>query len=68
MCLSNYAEAAKAPDQGKLVFNRYGDRYFLSEIWTAGDTSGRTLLVSKVERELALTSHPQRVMLALLVR
>jgi hypothetical protein len=37
----------------KLVFNRYGDRYFLSEVWPAGRDDGRQLLPCKAELELA---------------
>jgi len=37
----------------KLVFHRYGDEYFLAEIWTNGDDSVRTLRVTPRERQLA---------------
>jgi len=37
----------------KLVFHRYGDTYFLSEVWVAGKSNGRTLFRSRAERELA---------------
>jgi hypothetical protein len=37
----------------KMIFNRYGDRYFLSEVWTAGYSRGRQLLKSAREMELA---------------
>jgi hypothetical protein len=36
-----------------LVFNRYGDRYFLSEIWNASVNVGRQLARSPAEREFA---------------
>lgn len=39
--------------KAKLVFNRYGDQYFLSQVWTPGDNVGRELPQSHVERELA---------------
>ena len=35
----------------KLVFNRYGDQYFLSKIWASD--SGRQLPKSRLEREVA---------------
>src|SRR5262245_56498292 len=44
--------ANRAQNQTKLVFRRYGDRYFLSQIWTAGNTDGRELRKSRAEREL----------------
>jgi hypothetical protein len=47
------AQAAKISDVGKLVFNRYGDQYFLSKIWEASSVAGRQVVQSRVERELA---------------
>lgn len=38
---------------GTLVFHRYEDRYFLSQIWMPGDYSGRSLPRSSAEREMA---------------
>ena len=37
---------------GQLVFHRYGNRCFLSEIWRAGDNSGRKLVMSQAEKHL----------------
>ena len=55
--LTNAIIANERAEQSKLVFRRYGNRYFLSEIWVAGETVGRKLLKSreekKMERELA---------------
>jgi hypothetical protein len=46
--------SAKQPvKNGILVFNRYGNEYFLSEIWPAGGVTGRELHKSRAERELA---------------
>jgi hypothetical protein len=42
----------KPMDKGSLVFHRYGDEYFLSEIWPAGGLTGRELPKSRSEREL----------------
>lgn len=36
----------------KLVFHRYGNTYFLSEVWTAGSANGRKLIKSKAEDQL----------------
>ena len=30
-------------EKSKLVFHKYGDRYFLSQIWTPGGSTGREL-------------------------
>jgi len=35
----------------KLVFHRYGERYFLSEVWTSAD-DGRELMKSRQERAI----------------
>jgi hypothetical protein len=44
--------AAEAKNQATLVFHRYGDEYFLYQVWTAGETTGRQFLKSSVERAL----------------
>ena len=35
---------------GKLVFHRYQDQYFLSEIWQTGESGGRQLMKSSREK------------------
>jgi hypothetical protein len=50
---SNAAENFKPADKTKLVFNQYGSRYFLSEIWVNGATRGRQLPKTSREKELA---------------
>ncbi|MBC8032032.1 MAG: hypothetical protein H7Z16_18255 [Pyrinomonadaceae bacterium] len=41
----------------RLVFHRYGQRYFLAEVWNGADKAGRQLMKSRdelaIERELA---------------
>jgi hypothetical protein len=50
-------EAKKNNNHARLVFHRYGDRYFLAEVWNGVDKTGRQLLKSEeeraIERELA---------------
>ena len=46
-------QAKKSPAVGKLVFNRYGDQYFLSKVWHPDNRTGRELSSSRLERELA---------------
>jgi hypothetical protein len=41
--------------KAKLVFHRYGDQYFLYQIWPAGATTGRQFLKSHSEREILQT-------------
>lgn len=58
--LTNAVQASTSPAQAKLIFHRYGNSYFLSEVWTDGDDIGRRLLKSRSERELdqELATHP----------
>lgn len=39
-------------NRGELIFHRYGDQYFLSEVWPAGGGTGRAFLKTHNEREL----------------
>lgn len=43
-------------NRGELVFHRYGDQYFLSEVWPAGGGTGRAFLKTHSERELRRNS------------
>lgn len=43
-------------EQSKLVFNRYKDHYFLSQVWNAGYSSGRQLRKTAREREIEQTA------------
>lgn len=47
--LSIPIQAASESKNTKLVFHRYGPRYFLAEVWVAGEKTGRQLLKSKEE-------------------
>ena len=38
-------------DNAKLVFHRYGDQYFLYQVWPAGTTTGRQFPASRSERD-----------------
>src|SRR5215469_13914902 len=53
MINSNAAESLKPADKTKLVFNRYADQYFLSQIWVNGETRGHQLQKSSREKEVA---------------
>jgi len=51
-------------EKGKLVFHRYGNTYFLSEVWRPGELSGQELSKSSQEREIAQgESNPQQTIL-----
>jgi len=40
------------PNRDEIVFLRYGDSYFLSEVLTASEETGRALVPSRAERRL----------------
>ena len=45
-------DALNAREKATLVFHRYGDEYFLAQIWPAGATTGRAFIKSRRERQL----------------
>ncbi len=53
LSLSNGIESAKTHDLPALVFRAYGDHHFLSQIWMGRGNYGRSLPISRVEREFA---------------
>ena len=53
---TNGAQANGLQAQSKLIFHRYGNRYFLSQVWVEGYAHGRELPESAKEKELALTA------------
>ena len=48
--LQTHARNGKADAGAKLVFNRYGARYFLAQAWTAADSIGMEVAKSDEER------------------
>lgn len=54
-CVFAAAHSAQRPareNATKLVFHRYGNIYFLSEVWVGDNSIGRALYPSRAEREL----------------
>lgn len=49
--LSNSAVETSKKRNARMVFHRYGQQYFLAEVWT-GDSYGRQLVQCKKERRL----------------
>jgi hypothetical protein len=45
-------DAKEYPTTGKLIFRRYGDTYFLTQVWESGEIQGRQLLKSRTERSV----------------
>jgi hypothetical protein len=60
IAISNTTESLKPADKTRLVFNQYGNRYFLSEIWVNGAKCGQQLPKSSREKELAKDVAPDR--------
>ena len=46
------AVETRTPHRAELLFHRYGNTYFLYEIWTPGESTGRELPTSRAERRL----------------
>jgi hypothetical protein len=63
LLLSNSCQLAKTSDSNKLVFYRYGQRYFLAEIWTAGTNIGRKMSLNQRQSELARNQQKREVVL-----
>jgi hypothetical protein len=53
-------ESLDAPKQSQLVFHRYGTSFFLTEVWTEGNTAGRALATSDREKELLSKNRPDQ--------
>jgi hypothetical protein len=51
--LTNSIQPKGSKTNACLVFHRYGDRYFLAEVWSGADSTGRQLLKSRQERAIA---------------
>ena len=57
--------SSKEEDNGKLVFNRYGNQHFLSKVWRGGNREGRELVKSRTEIEIAkIMSSPEATTVA----
>jgi hypothetical protein len=63
LVISNSCESVKAATHTKLIFHRYGDRYFLSQVWIQGNNRGRELRPSDREKEVAKDFSVQQVVL-----
>jgi hypothetical protein len=47
------SDAKSAPAQSELIFNKYGDDYFLSKLYDEGDPSGSELIESRYEKQIS---------------
>ena len=49
----------RAAAHGTIVFDRYGDKYYLHQIWTAGSTDGLECPKSRAEKESLQATNKQ---------
>jgi hypothetical protein len=47
------ADAKAAPTKSELIFNKYGDRYFLAELFEEGSASGSQVVESRDEKTIS---------------
>jgi hypothetical protein len=59
----SHSVSGKAAKETKLVFNKYGDQYFLSQIWVEGDETGAQLPRTRTENELMSKALPDSVVI-----
>lgn len=60
-------QAGGPQESAKLIFSRYGDDYFLSQVWTPADNTGLELPKSRAEKTVARNAQgaPERMSIAL---
>jgi len=47
------AEAKTTPNKDELIFNKYGNRYFLADVFEVGSSTGSQVLESKYEKRVS---------------
>ena len=53
------AEANSAPAKSELIFNKYGNRYFLAKLFDEGNPSGSVVLESRYEKRIQAAAEAQ---------
>ena len=53
------AEANSAPAKSELIFNKYGNRYFLAKLFDEGNPSGSVVLESRYEKGVQSAAEAQ---------
>ena len=59
LLLTNGASRPNLPAHAQLDFNRYGERYFLSSVWTQGSQAGFEIPKGRAEKEVARQTAPR---------
>ena len=68
LALGIRCESRETSEKSKLVFHRYGNRYFLAQIWMAGDNTGHALPKGRLENEMAQNRSAEEVVLLAALR
>ena len=55
--------SGKPASETKLVFHKYGDEYFLAQIWVEGENTGRQFPRTHAEKELMSKASPDSVVI-----
>ena len=55
--------SGKVASETKLVFDKYGDQYFLAQIWVRGEEIGEQLPRTRSEKELMSKAQPDSVVI-----
>ena len=56
LVITNRIESPRGNQVGRLVFHRYGDRYYLGEVWHPYTSAGSQTIMTAQERELQRSS------------
>ena len=60
------AQDKQSDGRARLVFNKYGDQYFLAQVWTGNDRAGIQLPKSRREREVTAAGRAQHTVAVLI--
>jgi hypothetical protein len=55
--------SGKPASETKLVFHKYGDQYFLAQVWVEGEETGAQLRRTRIENELMSKAQPDSVVI-----
>ncbi len=66
--LSNPVQASQIQEGARLVFRKYGNSYFLAQIWASSTDTGRELIKSRTEREVSKTASRRETTIVLAKR
>ncbi len=54
--LTYAGSTSRTPSHAKLVFHKYGEQYFLAQVWDEGSQTADNLMATKAERDAARTA------------